>query len=75
MPATRRRTGTGDAQQVAGPAPPRGARAPARPERAREKMADLLALREGAPTGLIAYAGSAHLVLPPTPDASVVDSM
>jgi len=48
---------------------------PTRLERAREKMADLLALREGAPTGLIAYAGSAHLVLPPTPDASVVNSM
>ena len=49
--------------------------APNRLDRAREKMADLLKLREGAPTGLIAYAGSAHLVLPPTPDASVVTSM
>ncbi|MGU3493048.1 VWA domain-containing protein [Xanthobacteraceae bacterium A53D] len=49
--------------------------APSRLERAREKMADLLQLREGAPTGLIAYAGSAHLVLPPTPDAEVVRSM
>ena len=49
--------------------------APTRLDRAREKMADLLKLREGAPTGLIAYAGSAHLVLPPTPDASVVASM
>lgn len=49
--------------------------APTRLDRAREKMADLLALREGAPTGLIAYGGSAHLVLPPTPDASVVNGM
>ena len=48
---------------------------PTRLDRAREKMADLLKLREGAPTGLIAYAGSAHLVLPPTPDASVITSM
>ncbi|WP_374307422.1 VWA domain-containing protein [Methylocella sp.] len=49
--------------------------APTRLDRAREKMADLLKLREGAPTGLVAYAGTAHLVLPPTPDASVVNSM
>jgi Ca-activated chloride channel homolog len=49
--------------------------APTRLDRAREKMADLLKLREGAPTGLVAYAGSAHLVLPPTPDAAVVTSM
>ncbi len=49
--------------------------APTRLDRAREKMADLLRLREGAPTGLIAYAGSAHLVLPPTPDTAVVNSM
>ncbi|MCS0503330.1 vWA domain-containing protein [Ancylobacter mangrovi] len=49
--------------------------APTRLDRARQKMADLLELREGAPSGLVAYAGSAHLVLPPTPDASVVLSM
>lgn len=49
--------------------------APTRIERAREKMADLLKLRDGAPTGLVAYAGSAHLVLPPTPDAEVVTGM
>ncbi len=48
---------------------------PTRIDRAREKMADLLKLREGAPTGLVAYAGSAHLVLPPTPDAFVITSM
>ncbi|HEU0155005.1 MAG TPA: VWA domain-containing protein [Stellaceae bacterium] len=49
--------------------------APTRLDRAREKLADLLALREGAPTGLIAYSGSAHLVLPPTPDGDVVLTM
>ena len=49
--------------------------APTRLDRARQKMADLLKLREGAPTGLVAYAGSAHLVLPPTPDASVLSTM
>lgn len=49
--------------------------APTRLDRAREKMADLLKLREGAATGLVAYAGSAHLVLPPTPDASVITTM
>ncbi|MCB4767398.1 VWA domain-containing protein [Ancylobacter sp. Lp-2] len=49
--------------------------APTRLDRARQKMADLLKLREGAPTGLIAYAGSAHLVLPPTPDAAALTTM
>lgn len=49
--------------------------APTRLDRARQKMADLLGLREGASTGLIAYAGSAHLVLPPTPDRDVVLTM
>src|SRR5262245_18149100 len=49
--------------------------APTRLDRAREKIADLLAMRAGAPTGLIAYSGSAHLVLPPTPDGDVVLAM
>ncbi|MBS7535345.1 VWA domain-containing protein [Ancylobacter sonchi] len=49
--------------------------APTRLDRARQKMADLLKLREGAPTGLVAYAGSAHLVLPPTPDAAALTTM
>lgn len=49
--------------------------APSRAERARQKVSDLLALREGAAAGLIAYSGSAHLVLPPTPDPAVVTSM
>jgi Ca-activated chloride channel family protein len=49
--------------------------APTRLDRARQKIADLLKLRDGMPAGLIAYAGSAHLVLPPTPDAAVVTGM
>ena len=46
--------------------------APTRLDRGRQKLADILAAREGAATGLIAYSGSAHLVLPPTPDSEVV---
>ncbi|MET0482449.1 MAG: VWA domain-containing protein [Aestuariivirgaceae bacterium] len=46
--------------------------APTRLDRARQKLADLVAMREGAATGLIAYSGSTHLVLPPTPDRDVV---
>ncbi|HBL44158.1 VWA domain-containing protein [Gimesia sp.] len=44
-------------------------------ERARLKIADLVKIRKGQPIGLIAYAGSAHLVLPPTRDTSVVAEM
>ena len=47
---------------------------PTRLERAKEKIRDLLARREGARTGLVAYAGSAHLVLPPTDDASALET-
>ena len=46
--------------------------APSRLERARLKIADLAEARKGQPLGLIAYAGSAHLVLPPTRDTAVV---
>lgn len=49
--------------------------APSRLERAQLKIADLAALRKGQPLGLIAYAGSAHLVLPPTRDTAVVAEM
>ena len=49
--------------------------APSRLERARLKIADLAAARKGQPLGLIAYAGSAHLVLPPTRDTAVVAQM
>jgi Ca-activated chloride channel family protein len=46
--------------------------APTRLDRARQKLADILAAREGASTALVAFAGSAHLVLPATPDQAVV---
>lgn len=49
--------------------------APTRLDRARQKIGDLLKLRDGMPAGLIAYSGSAHLVLPPTPDRDVVIGM
>jgi Ca-activated chloride channel family protein len=49
--------------------------APSRMERARLKVADFAAERTGQPLGLVAYAGSAHLVLPPTRDTSVVATM
>lgn len=49
--------------------------APSRLERARLKIADLAAVRKGQPLGLISYAGSAHLVLPPTRDTAVVAQM
>lgn len=48
---------------------------PSRMERARLKIADFAAQRRGQPLGLIAYAGSAHLVLPPTRDTQVVSAM
>lgn len=49
--------------------------APSRLERARLKIADLGETRKGQPLGLIAYAGSAHLVLPPTRDTATVAQM
>jgi Ca-activated chloride channel family protein len=48
---------------------------PSRMERARLKVADFAELRKGQPLGLVTYAGSAHLVLPPTRDTSVVATM
>ena len=48
---------------------------PSRMERAQLKVADIAELRKGQPLGLIAYAGSAHLVLPPTRDTSLVATM
>jgi Ca-activated chloride channel homolog len=48
---------------------------PTRLDRARLKIADLLEARKGAATGLVAYAGSAHLVLPPTQDSALVNTM
>lgn len=49
--------------------------APSRLEYARLKIADLAEARKGQPLGLIAYAGSAHLVLPPTRDTVIVAQM
>lgn len=49
--------------------------APSRLKRAHLKIADLANARKGQPLGLIAYAGSAHVVLPPTRDTDVVAEM
>jgi Ca-activated chloride channel family protein len=46
--------------------------APTRIGRARQKVRDIAASRPGARTGLIVYAGTAHLVLPPTEDVAVL---
>ena len=48
--------------------------APDRLTRSMQKVHDLLALRPGSKAALIAYAGSAHLVMPPTMDASIIDT-
>lgn len=45
---------------------------PTRLDRARFKVLDLVAQRTGARTALIAYAGSAHIVVPPSADAEVL---
>ncbi|MFJ2683200.1 VWA domain-containing protein [Pseudomonas sp. NPDC087342] len=47
---------------------------PSRLEAAKHKLHDLIQRRAGARTGLIAYAGSAHLVLPPTDDPALLDT-
>lgn len=47
---------------------------PSRLEAAKHKLHDLVRRRAGARTALIAYAGSAHLVLPPTDDPALLDS-
>ena len=47
---------------------------PTRLERAKEKIRDLLARRAGARTGLVAYAGTAHLVMPPTDDSAALET-
>ncbi|TDJ68701.1 MAG: VWA domain-containing protein, partial [Proteobacteria bacterium] len=46
--------------------------APNRLERAKHKILDLLAVRAGARTALIAYAGSAHRVTPLTEDPEIL---
>jgi Ca-activated chloride channel family protein len=47
---------------------------PTRLEAAKQKINDLTQRRRGSRTGLIAYAGSAHLVLPPTDDPALLGS-
>lgn len=46
---------------------------PDRLERAKHKIRDLLALRRGARTAVIGYAGSAHAVLPLTDDTALIE--
>ena len=48
---------------------------PTRLERAHLKIVDFAKARSNQPLGLIAYSGTAHLVLPPTRDTSVVAQM
>ena len=47
---------------------------PSRLERAKQKLLDLLALRKGSRTAVIAYAGSAHVVLPFSDDPTVFET-
>ncbi len=47
---------------------------PTRLEAVKHKLHDLIQRRAGARTALIAYAGSAHLVLPPTDDPALLDT-
>ena len=46
---------------------------PTRLERAKQKLRDLLAERQGARTAVIVYAGSAHAVLPLTDDVQLLE--
>lgn len=47
---------------------------PSRLARGVEKIHDLLAQRRGAKTALIAYAGSAHVVMPTTTDEGIINT-
>lgn len=47
---------------------------PSRLARSVQKIHDLLALRGASKAGLIAYAGTAHVVMPPTVDAGIVNT-
>ena len=47
---------------------------PSRLQRSVLKIHDLLALKKDVRTGLIAYAGSAHLVMPLTSDAGIINN-
>jgi Ca-activated chloride channel family protein len=46
---------------------------PTRLERAKQKVRDLMTLRVGGRTGLIVYTDTAHMVLPPTDDAALME--
>lgn len=46
---------------------------PSRLQRAAQKVRDLLTLRAGAATALVAYAGSAHVVMPLTRDRHIIE--
>jgi len=46
---------------------------PSRLQRSVQKISDLLAMRPGSKTGLIAYTGSAHLVMPLTADPGIIE--
>ncbi|MBY6211930.1 VWA domain-containing protein [Microbulbifer agarilyticus] len=46
--------------------------APSRLERAKQKVYDLLERRDGVPTALVAYAGTAHRVVPLTEDQNLL---
>ena len=48
---------------------------PSRLERAKFKLRDLLEERAGAPSALIVYSGSAHLVMPLTRDERILSAM
>lgn len=48
---------------------------PSRLERGKQKLHDLLEMRNGGATGLIAYSGSAHLVMPLTRDGRIINIM
>lgn len=47
---------------------------PSRLEAAKQKLHDLIQRRAGARTALIAYAGTAHLVMPATDDPALLDT-
>jgi Ca-activated chloride channel family protein len=47
---------------------------PSRIERVKLKIHDILATRNGARTGVVAYAGSAHLVVPLTDDTDLIET-
>lgn len=47
---------------------------PTRLSAAKHTLHDLVQRRKGARTGLLVYAGSAHLVLPPTDDPALLDT-